>query len=58
MAGASWAFPATGTSKETLRKVTSEKGMDYRETRSSRQKKGERNGRGWAQRLSKAIPQK
>lgn len=32
MAGALlWAFPATGTSKETLRKVTSEKGMNYRE---------------------------
>lgn len=32
MAGAlSWAFPATGTSKETLRKVTSEKRMNYRE---------------------------
>lgn len=28
----SWAFPATETSKETRRKVTSEKGMNYRET--------------------------
>ena len=30
--------------------------MNYREMRSSRQKKGEKNGRGWAQRLSKSNP--